>query len=79
MAKSEAIAGYLMVMPWLIGFLLLTAGPIIASVLLAFCDYDVLHAPRYAGLSNFQTLFTDDRELIGLVDSEFEAARLASA
>ncbi len=64
-AKSEAIAGYLMAAPWIVGFLLLTAGPIIASILLAFSDYDVLHAPRYAGLSNFQTLFTDDRELLG--------------
>ncbi len=63
-ARSEAIAGYLMAAPWIIGFLLLTAGPILASLLLAFADYDVLHAPRYAGFSNFQTLFTDDRELL---------------
>ncbi|MDX1932805.1 MAG: extracellular solute-binding protein [Capsulimonadales bacterium] len=64
MARSEAIAGYLMAMPWIFGFLLLTAGPILASILFAFCDYDVLHAPRYVGLYNFRTLFTDDRELI---------------
>ena len=63
-ARSEAISGYLMAAPWIIGFLLLTAGPILASLMLAFADYDVLHAPRYAGLSNFQTLFTDDRELL---------------
>jgi len=50
--------------PWILGFLLLTAGPILASILFAFCDYDVLHAPRYVGAANFQTLFTDDRELI---------------
>ena len=65
MAKQEAWAGYLMASPWILGFLILTAGPIIASILLAFCDYDVLHAPRYVGLANFQTLFGDDRELIG--------------
>lgn len=64
MARSEALAGYLMIAPWLLGFLVLTAGPIIASIFFAFCDYDVLHPPRYVGLSNFQTLFTDDRELI---------------
>ena len=63
-AKQEAWAGYLMASPWLIGFLLLTAGPILSSILLAFSYYDVLHAPRYAGLANFQTLFTDDRELM---------------
>lgn len=64
MAKNEAIAGYMMAAPWLIGFLLLTAGPIIASFMLAFADYDVLHPARYAGMQNFQTLFTDDRELL---------------
>ena len=63
-AKREALAGYLMAGPWIVGFLLLTAGPILASILLAFSDYDVLHAPRFTGLSNFQTLFTDDRELM---------------
>lgn len=63
-ARQEAIMGYVMVAPWLFGFLLLTAGPILISIMLAFCDYDVLHAPRYSGLENFHTLFTDDRELI---------------
>ena len=62
--RNEAMAGYLMAMPWIFGFLLLTAGPILASILFAFCDYDVLHPPRYVGLYNFHTLFTDDRELI---------------
>lgn len=75
LARREALAGYLMASPWIIGFLLLTAGPIIASALLAFSDYDVLHEPRYAGFSNFQTLFTDDRELIG--KAFYNAAYLA--
>ncbi len=65
MAREEAFAGYLMIAPWLIGFILLTAGPIIASIFFSFCDYDVLHQPRYVGFENFHTLFTDDRELIG--------------
>lgn len=65
MARGDAVAGYLMASPWLIGFLLLTAGPILASGLFAFCDYDVLHPPRYVGWGNFHELFTDDRELLG--------------
>jgi multiple sugar transport system permease protein len=65
MARTEAIAGYLMAAPWLFGFLLLTAGPILASLVFAFCDYDVLHPARYVGVNNFTTLFTDDRELLG--------------
>ncbi len=65
MARREALAGYAMVAPWLLGFLVFTAGPIVASALLAFTDYDVLHAPRAVGLGNFKTLVTDDRELMG--------------
>ncbi|MBC8104825.1 MAG: extracellular solute-binding protein [Cytophagales bacterium] len=65
MVRGEALAGYLMAGPWILGFLLLTAGPIVASLLFSLCDYDVLHAPRYIGAGNFRTLFTDDRELLG--------------
>ena len=64
MAKRDAWAGYLMAGPWILGFVLLTLGPLIASIIFAFCDYDVLHAPRYVGMTNFHTLFTDDRELL---------------
>ena len=64
MAKHEAVAGYLMASPFLIGFLLLTAGPIVASMIFAFCDYDVLHPARYVGTANFHTLFTDDRDML---------------
>ena len=74
-AKKEAIAGYLMISPWLIGFLLLTVGPILASIVFAFCDYDVLHAPRYVGLANFHGLLTDDRDL--MFKSLYNAAYLA--
>ena len=38
-------AGWLMAGPWLFGFVLLTAGPILASMLFAFCDYDVSTRP----------------------------------
>ncbi len=64
-ARRDAVAGFMMAGPWIIGFLLLTLGPILASMIFAFCDYDVLHEPRWVGAANFQTLFTDDRELLG--------------
>jgi len=58
--RSEAIAGYMFASPWLIGFLVLTIGPIVASIVFSFCDYDVLHAPRWFGLGNYGQLFTYD-------------------
>lgn len=60
-SRREALAGYLFASPWIVGFLCLTAGPIITSLFLSFCDYDVLHPPRYVGVHNYAELFGDDR------------------
>lgn len=58
--RSEAIAGYTFASPWLIGFLIFTIGPIVASIVFSFCDYDVLHQARWVGLGNYSQLFTFD-------------------
>jgi len=63
-ARAEAVAGFGFVLPWVIGFLVLTAGPIVASLIFSFCDYDVLHPPRWAGLSNYRDLVTLDRGIL---------------
>ena len=63
-ARREAIDGYLFIAPWLIGFVLLTAGPMIASFVLIFVDWDLLGDPKWAGLTNLQRLTTD--RLVGL-------------
>ncbi|NUL82831.1 MAG: extracellular solute-binding protein [Armatimonadetes bacterium] len=64
MAKQEAYYGYAFVSPWLIGFLAFTAGPMIASLMLSFCDYDVLHPARWVGLNNYALLLTEDYEFL---------------
>ncbi len=60
LARGEAIAGYAFIAPWLLGFCALTAGPIIASAFLSFCDYDVLHPARWVGLNNYVELLGRD-------------------
>ena len=62
--RAEARAGFLFILPWAFGFLVFTLGPILASLVLSFCDYDVLHPARYAGLSNYHALMTLDRPLV---------------
>ncbi len=62
--RAEARAGFLFVLPWAFGFLLLTLGPLLASLVLSFCDYDVLHPARWAGLSNYHALVTTDRPMV---------------
>jgi multiple sugar transport system permease protein len=63
-ARAEAFAGLLFISPWALGFVVFTLGPILASLVLSFCDYDVLHPARWAGLSNYETLATTDRVLV---------------
>ncbi|HLJ54758.1 MAG TPA: extracellular solute-binding protein [Chthonomonadaceae bacterium] len=59
-AREEATAGYAFIAPWLFGFVALTAGPILASIFLSFCDYDVLHPARWVGLNNYAELLGRD-------------------
>lgn len=56
-------AGYLFLLPWLIGFLGLTLGPTLASLYLSFTDYDLLTPARWSGLKNYEYAFFMDQRL----------------
>ncbi|TDD67488.1 sugar ABC transporter permease [Jiangella aurantiaca] len=47
--------------PWLIGLVVITAGPIVASLVLSFTDYNLLQDPSWIGLDNFRRMLSDDR------------------
>jgi multiple sugar transport system permease protein len=59
--SDEALAGWLSISPWLVGFLVLTATPLFASLYFSFTKYDVLRSPEWIGLDNYQRLFSGDR------------------
>jgi ABC-type sugar transport system permease subunit/ABC-type glycerol-3-phosphate transport system substrate-binding protein len=63
--KGEAVSGFLFISPWLLGFLIFTAGPILVSLFLSFCDYDVLHPAKWVGLGNYVELATTDKDHFG--------------
>jgi multiple sugar transport system permease protein len=54
------LQGYAFIAPWLIGFLLLAAGPMLASLLLSFTSWTMLSAPTWVGLDNYTTMIQDD-------------------
>jgi len=56
-------AGYLFLLPWLIGFFGLTLGPALASLYLSFTDYDLLTPPRWTGLGNYEYALVQDERL----------------
>jgi multiple sugar transport system permease protein len=55
-ARRESIAFYLFLTPWIAGFLVLTAGPIIATLVLSFTSYNIVAPPQFIGLTNYDTL-----------------------
>jgi len=60
--RTEAKWAYLFVAPWIIGFLLFTLGPMIASLFFSLTQYNVLQPARFVGLQNFADMFGADRD-----------------
>ncbi len=62
------LKGLLFVSPWVVGLLLFTVYPILASFYYSFHRYDVIRKPRFIGFDNYVNLFTNDdlfRQVIG--------------
>lgn len=57
--RKEAMYGYIAIMPWLIGFLVFTAGPMAYSAYLMFTEWELITPPRWIGLDNFRFLMKD--------------------
>ena len=51
--------GFLFICPWLFGFLVFTAGPMLASLYLSFHKYD-LSSIKFIGVENYRRLFVED-------------------
>ncbi|MBX7214426.1 MAG: sugar ABC transporter permease [Thermoflexales bacterium] len=60
LARREALEGWLGISPWLIGFLLFTAGPFVVSIAMSLTDWRITVAPTFIGLKNYIKAFTDD-------------------
>jgi multiple sugar transport system permease protein len=53
--------GYAFLAPWLLGFLLFTAIPMVLSLYFSFTQYDVVTSPKWVGLQNYIDLANDPR------------------
>ena len=52
--------GLLCASPWVIGFALFTGGPILFSIVMSFCHYDILNPAIWVGIENYKWVFTQD-------------------
>lgn len=58
--KTENLTGYILILPWLFGFLLLYLIPMIASIFYSFTDYTLLNEPKFIGLDNYRRMLFKD-------------------
>ncbi|MBN1835297.1 MAG: sugar ABC transporter permease [Spirochaetales bacterium] len=56
----EALAGFLFISPWLLGFLLYNGGSIGASLAISFTRWNIVQKPTFVGLDNYIELFAQD-------------------
>jgi multiple sugar transport system permease protein len=78
MARREAVAGYLFISPWIIGFLVFTLGAMVYSLVVSFSDYNLAtDIATPVGTENYERLFTDPRVALSLGNTLFYAILLA--
>jgi len=59
-SQRETLWGYIFISPWLIGFIIFTLGPMIASLFLSLTRYNITSPPVFIGLQNYIKLFAGD-------------------
>lgn len=59
LARAEAIAGYLFILPWLLGFACFLAGPMLASLYFSLTSYELVKPARWIGLGNYAQALHD--------------------
>lgn len=60
-ARRNTASALLFLSPWLIGFAVFTAWPLLYSAYLSFTDYDVINDPSFVGWDNYARLFEDPK------------------
>jgi multiple sugar transport system permease protein len=54
------LEGWAFASPWIVGFVLFTVGPMLASAVMAFMKWDLLSSPSFVGLDNFRQALWGD-------------------
>src|SRR4051794_13201778 len=56
----KALWGYVFLLPWAFGLVVFWLGPILASFVFSFLQYDMISDPTFVGLDNYVKEFTGD-------------------
>ncbi|MCM3636111.1 sugar ABC transporter permease [Sporosarcina luteola] len=58
--RMEGLQGYVFILPWIVGFIAFTAGPLIFSFAASFTNYNITSQMDFVGFENYENLFTAD-------------------
>lgn len=58
--NTPGVAGYVFILPFIIGFLGVLALPMLLSFGFSFTRYNILESPVFIGLENYRTMFFED-------------------
>lgn len=56
----QSLPGYAFIAPWLVGFLVFTAGPMIASLVISLHSWSMLSPPAWLGFENYEIILSED-------------------
>jgi multiple sugar transport system permease protein len=59
---KDNISSYIFLLPWLLGFFILTLYPMIYSLYLSFTDFNILQPPRWIGMRNYFIMFVGNAQ-----------------
>jgi multiple sugar transport system permease protein len=69
--RRETAAAYGFLSPWIVGFVVFMAGPMVASFVLSFTDYDALSSTDFVGAANYRDLIADPKVRTSLGNTLF--------
>jgi multiple sugar transport system permease protein len=59
--ERDTWAAFAFLSPWLFGFFVFTAGPMVASLILSFTDYSVIQTTHNVGFANYNEMYDDPK------------------
>jgi multiple sugar transport system permease protein len=59
--SRDTIAGYLFILPVVLGLLIFTIGPMLASLYFSFTKYPILRSPEWVGWRNYVKMLTKEK------------------
>jgi len=75
--RNEEKCFFIFISPWLIGFLIFTLGPMIASIYFSLTNWDLFSLPKFIGFANYVRLFTKDKIFLKTIYNTFYYAIIA--